>query len=695
MKQRIRCKGIAWLVLLWMVALASVACANGVWRLDGTGGREMPMDFRTTNDAWHREAVGEEPPRREMDRLLSSASAQPSREGISVLYAKLRTIAPDANKIYLVDLRQESHGFADGIPVSWYEEKNQANMGKNAAEAELDEKERIKALRGVRTTFVPLGNADKARLQPKTFRPKSMGTEREAAEAAGFRYVRFSATDMVWPEDEAVEEFLSFAQSLPEDAWLHFHCQAGHGRTTTFMVMYDILKNSDVALEDVVKRHYLLGGSNLFAESTEDNWYAQMHREREKMLRLFYRYVQEKRTNATDLSWSDWKKQESGQEKKDTVFPEAMPGDLDAGKVQRTKWVVASSLGMPLLMTGERAGSVSLMGPAEATQEQMVRFLKSQNPKAKLSCTPEELVGYYYEEAGREGIRPDIALCQSFKETGFYNYGGDVLPEQNNFCGLGAVGNRVKGAWFQTAQLGVRAHIQHLLAYASTRRPSLDIVDPRYDHIAYNRRDIYGQVTTWTGLNGVWAVPGTHYGQDILNLWGQAKAPDGSEESLRQADETVRQNPQSADAYLMRGIAYANAGRMEEAARDYGESLAHSVSAEAYYNRALCHERMGQEEDALLDYTEAIKVDPEFFQAWYNRANIYLHQGRDSAAVMDFRRSIDLVPQLANAYVGIGIAYLRQGEYAGAWREFYKAGVTNSANEVVKENQRLIMGCLK
>ena len=38
-----------------------------------------------------------------------------------------------------------------------------------------------------------------------------------------------------------------------------------------------------------------------------------------------------------------------------------------------------------------------------------------------------------------------------------YTYGGDVLPSQNNFCGLGATGNKVKGAAFPTAQIGVRA----------------------------------------------------------------------------------------------------------------------------------------------------------------------------------------------------------------------------------------------
>jgi hypothetical protein len=71
------------------------------------------------------------------------------------------------------------------------------------------------------------------------------------------------------------------------------------------------------------------------------------------------------------------------------------------------------------------------------------------------------------------------------------------------------------GASFATPREGVLAHIQHLFAYASTK-PLPDkypIVDPRFDLV--NR----GSASTWTALNGKWAVPGNNYGQSILNLY--------------------------------------------------------------------------------------------------------------------------------------------------------------------------------
>ena len=99
----------------------------------------------------------------------------------------------------------------------------------------------------------------------------------------------------------------------------------------------------------------------------------------------------------------------------------------------------------------------------------------------------------------------------------YFSYGGTVTPDQNNYCGLGTTSATVKGAYFPNSQLGVRAHIQHLLAYASTRRPAAPVVDPRYDLV----RSVYGDSTLgkWEDLNGRWAVPGYTYGQSIMELF--------------------------------------------------------------------------------------------------------------------------------------------------------------------------------
>jgi hypothetical protein len=159
---------------------------------------------------------------------------------------------------------------------------------------------------------------------------------------------------------------------------------------------------------------------------------------------------------------------------------------------------------------------LTIMGPPLATKEQCIQYLLRRNPMPLLTVEPRQLVEYYYAEGFAEGIRPDVAFAQAVHETGHFRYGGDVVPLQNNYCGLGTTGGGVKGAWFDDAQMGVRAQIQHLLVYTVTRTPKQPIVDPRYELV--KRTDKFGQSITWTDLNGKWAVPGKTYGQMILAI---------------------------------------------------------------------------------------------------------------------------------------------------------------------------------
>jgi len=170
-------------------------------------------------------------------------------------------------------------------------------------------------------------------------------------------------------------------------------------------------------------------------------------------------------------------------------------------------------------LTVPKQFDLTILGEPLATKEQCLEYLLKRNPFPALTVSPKELIDYYYEEGIHEGIRPDVAFAQALHETGNFRYGGDVVPLQNNYSGLGTTGGGVKGAWFPSAQMGVRAQIQHLLAYATTRPPKNPIVDPRYDLV--KNSDRFGQSVTWTDLNGKWAVPGKTYGQKILTIHGK------------------------------------------------------------------------------------------------------------------------------------------------------------------------------
>lgn len=125
--------------------------------------------------------------------------------------------------------------------------------------------------------------------------------------------------------------------------------------------------------------------------------------------------------------------------------------------------------------------SCELLGSSVKNSEQLVKFFMNHKPDADREKV-ERLAGLYVEEAAIEGINSDVAFVQMCHETGFLGFGNLVLPEMNNFCGLGAMDAEHPGEYFESERIGVRAHIQHLQAYATTADVELnqECVDPRY-----------------------------------------------------------------------------------------------------------------------------------------------------------------------------------------------------------------------
>lgn len=108
---------------------------------------------------------------------------------------------------------------------------------------------------------------------------------------------------------------------------------------------------------------------------------------------------------------------------------------------------------------------------------------------------------YYVDEAMAEGINSDLAFAQMCLETGFLRFGGLVQEDFHNYCGLGAMDSEHPGEKFENEEMGVRAHIQHLQAYATTEDVKLnkDLIDPRYNWVHKTKlvEDLWGLAGTW------------------------------------------------------------------------------------------------------------------------------------------------------------------------------------------------------
>ena len=148
----------------------------------------------------------------------------------------------------------------------------------------------------------------------------------------------------------------------------------------------------------------------------------------------------------------------------------------------------------------EKSCSRKLLADGIKNENQLAEFFLSENPNVSLQKV-KSLAKDYIQEAKTEGINSDVAFVQMCLETGFLRFGNLVKNEWHNYCGLGAIDSSKPGEKFPDQQTGVRAHIQHLQAYATTEDVKLKkaLVDPRYHWVhktklAYSVFDLAG---TW------------------------------------------------------------------------------------------------------------------------------------------------------------------------------------------------------
>lgn len=149
--------------------------------------------------------------------------------------------------------------------------------------------------------------------------------------------------------------------------------------------------------------------------------------------------------------------------------------------------------GSPIEPTrGNFSDRTSVLGAPLVTKEDLQRDFNKRVGSAypaiyaeKGAATGTDFVNQLWQAAIDEGVRPELLYAQVMIETGNLRFGGDVLPEQCNFGGLGATGNGERGLSFDTVLKGLRAQALHLRAYAGYEPLTVDPskardVDPRY-----------------------------------------------------------------------------------------------------------------------------------------------------------------------------------------------------------------------
>lgn len=261
----------------------------------------MPLNFRTAKDSYTI-PVNPVPDRMGLENINISGSSAFSEGGLKELIKKI-----PSRKIIVLDLIREPHGIANGVAISWKPKDNNPNFffydEKKGNEIEEHEEKLLSRLRQSETVVL---DPEKS---PLTLAIQQVETEHQLVNRLGLDYIRFFVKDNHRPSDQDVDRFIHLVKNLPPDSWLHVHCAGGLGRTTTFMIMFDMIMNAEnVDVMTFIQRHRALGGQNLLnlhdQPGDPEPWKCAAAIERLEFLSKFHRYCLE--SDHFSILWSDW-----------------------------------------------------------------------------------------------------------------------------------------------------------------------------------------------------------------------------------------------------------------------------------------------------------------------------------------------------------------------------------------------------
>ena len=153
-------------------------------------------------------------------------------------------------------------------------------------------------------------------------------------------------------------------------------------------------------------------------------------------------------------------------------------------------------------------------------------------------------------------------------------------------------------------------------------------------------------------------------------LWDGNKYTD-PEKTIEYVNNAIKLQPDYAEAYNNRGIAYDNLGQHQRAIENYNEAIRlQPDDASAYYNRGNTCYKLGQYQRSIEDFNTAIRLQPDLAIAYVGRGGAYGNLGQYQRSIEDINKAVRLQPDLSIAYAGRGTIYGMLGQYQRSIEDF-------------------------
>ncbi len=137
---------------------------------------------------------------------------------------------------------------------------------------------------------------------------------------------------------------------------------------------------------------------------------------------------------------------------------------------------------------------------------------------------------------------------------------------------------------------------------------------------------------------------------------------------------TAETSPRSFKAHNNLGNIYRDAGKLDEAIREFQQAITiYPDYCDAHNNLGLAYRKKGMLEEALSEYQEALKLNPQYAYAHNNLGVLYARTNSLDLAIIEFEKAVACKPDYTDAHNNLGASYLQKRHYDRAIQAFLDA----------------------
>jgi tetratricopeptide (TPR) repeat protein len=151
-----------------------------------------------------------------------------------------------------------------------------------------------------------------------------------------------------------------------------------------------------------------------------------------------------------------------------------------------------------------------------------------------------------------------------------------------------------------------------------------------------------------------------------------------TDEAAKEFSEAIRLSPGSAKAHVNLGSLLTAKGQLDEAQKHFEQALRIEPSnAEYHSGYAYLLDQLGRTDEAAVECETAMRLAPNLPQAHYGYGAFLEKHGKPEEAIAKYRQTLQLDPSHVDAHIDLGNLLFENGETAEAREHFQKASALN------------------